>query len=936
MNKFALCVFFIGFTLSVSAQIQNTVTAVLDTEKKSLNIDQVILYQNNSKDTLEVIYLNDWANSFRSKSTPLAARFADDYQRNFHYAKEEERGFTSIDSISSENGKDLLWERPEGHPDIVKLFLKYPLIPGDSLALRLRYTVKIPSDRFTGYGDANGNFKLRYWYLSPAVFDEKWEVYSNKNLGDLFVPTTELKISIDLPTNYQAFSPLNFHSIELREERKIIAFQGNDRTNTELYLLQLGGSTFESIETPAVEIVTNLKDDKLFPDMKSSIVHRITDFLRERLGDYPHQKLLVSREDYVSNPVYGLNQLPNFIRPFPDGFQYDIKQLKTITGKYLENTLLLNPRKEAWILEAIQVSLMMDYVDRYYPEMKLLGKLSDVIGIRWSHLADLEFNDQYAFLFLHMERLNMGQPLGMSQDSLIKFNTRIANDYKAGVGLKYLEDFLGNGDVKATLKEFYRTYQLKPVETKDFQRLLQENSKKDISWFFKDYVKTNKKIDFTIKKVKKTKDSLRVTIKNKEDNDLPVSLYGLNDGHVVSKKWVENIQGTKTVSIARDSVERLALNYEQIIPEINQRDNYHRVTSFLDKPVQFRLLLDAEDPRYHQTFLIPEFNYNLYDGITIGPKLYNKTLLTKDFNYSISPKIGFKNGAMVGSLSLSNTHRYQNQELHAVSYGISGTRNSYAKGLFYYKVSPYVSINFRNYDLRDNEHQSIVLRGISVVREGEEDLQDDPDYDVFNIRYGYNNKNMVDYFTTSMDYQLAKKFSKVSVTATFRKLFRNNRQINFRLYAGTFLFNHAKENDFFSFALDRPSDYLFDYNYYGRSESSGLFSQQFIRAEGGFKSKLQPAFANQWMTTFTASTNLWKWIYVYGDVGFVKNENRSPEFVYDSGVRVSLVQDYFEVFFPVYSNLGWEISQPDYDQKIRFIVSLDLQTLIKLFTRRWY
>jgi hypothetical protein len=54
-----------------------------------------------------------------------------------------------------------------------------------------------------------------------------------------------------------------------------------------------------------------------------------------------------------------------------------------------------------------------------------------------------------------------------------------------------------------------------------------------------------------------------------------------------------------------------------------------------------------------------------------------------------------------------------------------------------------------------------------------------------------------------------------------------------RFYAGTFYTTTVIH----SFALDRPTDYLFDYGYYGRSESSG-FSQQLIVAEGGFKSKL--------------------------------------------------------------------------------------------------
>ncbi len=136
--------------------------------------------------------------------------------------------------------------------------------------------------------------------------------------------------------------------------------------------------------------------------------------------------------------------------------------------------------------------------------------------------------------------------------------------------------------------------------------------------------------------------------------------------------------------------------------------------------------------------------------------------------------------------------------------------------------------------------------------------------------------------------------------------------------------------------MDRPTDYLFDYNYYGRSESAGLFSQQLIIAEGGFKSQLEPSFANQWITTLNGSMTIWKYIMAYGDVGLVKNHDNNVEVVYDSGVRVSLIEDYFELYFPVYSNLGWEVAQPQYAEKIRFIVTLDFKTLLGLFTRRWY
>ena len=244
---------------------------------------------------------------------------------------------------------------------------------------------------------------------------------------------------------------------------------------------------------------------------------------------------------------------------------------------------------------------------------------------------------------------------------------------------------------------------------------------------------------------------------------------------------------------------------------------------------------------------------------------------------------------------------------------------------------------YRNSNLRDNERQRLLIRNVNVKRDiNPVNPVKQPDYNVVDISYRYSDTNLVDYISGSLDYQIAKNFSKVSLNLEYRKLFRNNRQMNIRFYAGTFLYNDEADNDFFSFALDRPTDYLFDYNYYGRSQDSGLFSQQIIPAEGGFKSKLEPGFANQWISTVNTSTNIWKWIFAYGDAGLVKNKGDKAKFLYDSGIRVSMVADYFELYFPVYSNLGWEIGQNNYDQKIRFIVTLDINTLIKLFTREWY
>ncbi|MBV7267586.1 metalloprotease [Winogradskyella luteola] len=920
------------------------IDAIVDVETKTISISQTIVYKNESGTTLNEIYLNDWNNSYSTKSTPLAKRFEEEFSTKFHLAKSEQRGFTLVTSIT-DNNKRLKFNYLEAHPDVIKVTLDKPLKPGESYNLNLDYILVLPDATFTDYGiTKNRDFELKHWYITPTVYDGKWHYYSNKNLDDLYVPKSDVTIRLTHPMNYQAMSELDLASIiaDRVSTTQTTIFKGNDRTDTYLSLQRF--PDFDFVQTDDVILISNINEKGLSGADKAILSDKIAQFLTENLGEYPHERLLVSKIDYNKNPLYGLNQLPSFLRPFPDQFQYELKLLKTALKKYLDNVLLLNPRKEHWLNEGLQIYYLMKYVEDYYPDTKLLGKLADIWGIRAFHAADLDFNFQYFLYSMEIARKNRDQPLSTSKDSLIKFNANIAGKYKAGVGFNYLDDYTEDIDLPKTIKSFIEAHKLKPIKISDFKTFLKSKTSKNIDWFFDDYVNSRKKIDFKIKTVETTEDSLKVTIKNKRNNSMPVSLFKLSNDSVTDKLWVDNIKGLKTISLPKDDTDKFVLDYYNTIPEFNQRDNYKAVNgSFLNnKPFQFRLFKDVEDPDYNQIFFMPlaEFN-NIYDGLTLGTKIYNKTILRKRLNYRFSPQYATKSKALTGSTSIFYTHNIENKNLFDITYGIAAGYESFAEDAFFTRIRPSLSFTFRNDDdFRADRLDNITARYVSISRDIGEDAiveVDEPDYGVFNLRYTHSNPGIINFSRFNTDFQIADRFSKLSVNYEFRKLTKSNRNINLRLFAGVFLSNNTDPNsDFFSFALDRPTDYLFDLNYLGRSEAAGLFSQQIIIAEGGFKSMLDTAFANQWMTTANFSTSIWRYVQAYGDIGLVKNKFDSAKFVYDSGVRLNLVEDYFELFFPVYSNLGWEIAQPNYGERIRFIITVDPQVLLSLFTRKWY
>lgn len=918
------------------AQQSISIEAKLNSDRNILQIKQQVIFENISNDTLNEVYFFDWANSFSSKTTPLGRKFAQDYETAFHFAPDDERGMTIIKQVHSEKNEMLSWSRGD-EVDILIIHPKRPILPGNKYIFNFEYDIKIPNSRFTRYGvTKEGEYKLRYWFLAPAVYNGVWQIYSNRNTDDLFMRPSDMDINLQFPSKFILTSDLDEGSKSESNAVKTIHLSGKNRMAAPIYLnLE---HRFFNVDTDNFIISTDLENNRLQPAWEVITIDRISRFLENQLGSYPFKTMIIADNDYRTNPVYGLNLLPSFISPFPDGFEYDMEQLKTISRHYINNTFVVHPRKEYWLQNALQIYLMMEYVDTYYPKMKIIGSFSNWWATQWAHASKLDFNDQYQLLYMNMARMNIHQSLATEKDSLLKFNMNIANPYYAANGLKYLEDYIGKDVLKSAIKDYYSQHKLQLSSPSEFEEILTKKTDLPINWFFDDYVHSAETIDFKIKKVIKKGDSLEVFIQNKKPTNLPVSLYGLNKKEIVYQEWVKPFDTITSVTIPSANIRKLALNYEGIIPEYNQRDNFKSVKGLLDKPVQFRLFQDVEDPHYHQVFFMPVFQYNLYDGLSVGLQLYNKTFLPKNIHYSIEPQMGLKSNTVVGSASILYNQFTNEDDLYAIRYGFSGNYYSYDKGLFYKRFSPYLTFAFRPEDLRKSERQYINIRSVTVHRdENIKNPNQDPNYSVFNAQYVYTKPHLVNFFRSIVDYQVSSKFSKLSLQLEYRKLFLNNRQLNLRFFAGAFLFNDSKnDGDFFSFALDRPSDYLFDYNYYGRSEDSGLFSQQLIIAEGGFKSKLQPAYANSWISTINASTNIWRWIYAYGDAGLVHNKGEGVKAVFDSGIRISLVADYFEIYFPMYSNLGFEPNLPDYSEKIRFIVTLSPETLFKLFTRRWY
>ncbi len=927
--------FFLFLSQALWAQHHTKMVVEVNCETKTLNVIQELTFNNASNDTLSFIVLNDWNNAYRDKNTPLAGRFSDEFERSFHLAQDKERGKTDNITIIDENLLMLTWERDENYPDVIQIRLREKLLPYQKATFKLTYTLKIPSDKFTSYGyGENGKMHLKNCFLIPARYENTAFVkYNNLNLDDAANAMTDFEMDIKISGNLNLNSDLNITQINPNQYQ----LSGKNRLN--FSLLIDNPKEYSVFKNSQVEVVSNLRDSRLNEFQRALVIDKIVNFVGENLGQYPLEKITVTQADYDRNPFYGLNQLPNFISPFPDEFMYEIKFLKTYLNNYLHNALQLDPRKDSWIINGIQVYTMMNYIDEFHPEAKMMGNVAKLKLLRAYNLVSLDFNGQYSYFYMLMARKNLDQPLGAPKNTLIKFNEKIASKYRAGLSLKYLDSYLENKVVLNSLRQFIDLNKKQQTNSNDFEKLLTKNAPKDITWFFDKIIYSRDIIDFKFDKVTKTKDSISFSLKNKTETNVPIPVYGVKGKNVVFKKWIDVFPKDSIFTVPRNEAEKIVINYKNEVPEFNLRNNWQSLKGFRlnSRPIKFIFFKDLEDPNYNQIVYIPTLEYNLYDGLLPGIRFHNKTILDKPFNFDVNPTISTKTQSLSGKANFAVNQFNRDSNLYSIRYQLNGHYLHYAPDAYYTKINPMVYLRFRPDDFRDNKKEMLVFKYIMIDREKSAFTVDEntENYKVFNAKY-YNGKTEVTkHYNFLGDFQLSSSFGKIAGELQYRKLFNDKRQVNVRLFAGTFLYN-KNVSTYFDFGLDRPTDYLFEHDYLGRSETTGLFSQQSIISDGFFKSMLETRTANQWMVTSNFSTNIWNWVEVYGDIGYLKNKNTAEKFVYDSGVRLNLVTDYFELYFPVYSNNGWEVGEKNYGERIRFIVTFNPDTLIGLFTRKWF
>ena len=897
--------------------------------KNPFEINHKIYWINKSNQKIKSIFLIDWNNSYSSMKSNLGLKLAEEFDYRLIRSNKNDRGFTKIKSVLFKNQK-LKWKRLDDNSDIIKIELIDYLKPGEKILFSVIYEIKLPNSRVFKYGMNKHKDVFTYnWHLSVAKINKSgdWEIKNNNGYGQKPIDKSTTNYSINIPNSYNLLIPKN----------------GFTAKQNNIPLIISNKSKIKSYNFGDNVLITDMNSSDLSYEDVEKIFKKIIEYTGRFFPKQNEELFWSIEKDYDKKPIPIIKNIPKILGAFSNFKLFELKILKTSIDRKLIQKFGYQTDDE-WIIDAISGFLFNNYLNEKYPKTKLMGNLDRLAILKKYNFIHAPFYRSFEIAGNISANKNRGQSISSEIDDLTRYNREIANPSRGTMSLIYLNEFLEDDLLIDVIKELNSSTSV----LVDIRNKIAGKTNKPIDWFFDNYINQNnnpdlklevKKIDevnYTIKAIESTKsnDLPLVNLKNKFELYFPL-FTEYEDGDY-KKKWINTSNLITELNPTKSNIKSVIIDKNHLIPERQVSNNsYSFQNKFLKNNLKFRLFQDIPKSGSSILLVSPEFGYNLYDGFITGINLGNSSLLAEKIKFKINPSYGTLSNKLNGLGYLIYSKYKNGSSNYMTRLSVFGSSFHYADNSRYISLNPTLKYFFRANGLKDNLRSSLTFKHTSIRLHNKSENSERKSYGVTSVSYQKNTGNALKNIFLNSELQLASRFKKIKAEAELIKYFLPNRRVSLRLFGGYFFSNKNSDN-YFDFGVSRVNDYLFQYDLYGRSESDGIYSQQYIKADGAMKTSNYYETADKLMITSLVSTTIWKWIEGYFELGFIKNKKFVHEYHWGSGLSLNIIPDFFEIHFPIADSSGSIYKNNFYSKKIRLQLSLRPSTISKLFSRSWF
>ena len=609
MNKgfFLLLTFFSGlFSAQQNAYYQQYAKYKMDIDVDAQNFtytgNQTLTYTNNSPDELKVVYFHLYWNAFKAGSmmdqrVAGQAKNGDSrLQVNGIYRRAsvpvEEEGAQDIHWIK-QNGKDLKFEIQE---TIMKVVLDKPLKPNSSTTFTMNWDAVIPKQiRRAGRNNREGiDMTVTQWYPKIAEYDyDGWATFDYVG-REFHAPFSDYEINIKIDKEYVIGAGGTLENpLEVKgyDQKASVKADKDNKATWKWTAKNMLDFAWAADRDYTVENFTILDGPKVFYVYQKS----------EKTKLWQESKPYVTKFFQIMNASFGRYPYPSysFIQGGDGGMEYgmctmilgEAASLKGLLGLMIhegghswnQQIMAYNESMRPWMDEGFtsyyESLVMHQILPPKEPEANpFVGSITNYRNFvkRGIEEPAVWFGDHH------------------DNGSAYSFSTYV----KGELFLVQLGYIMGEQNLTATMKEFYRQWNLKHPTDRDFLHIAQKVSGMDLKWFQNYWINTTKTIDYAVKNVEYGETSTTITLENKGQVPMPIDFSILTkDKKVVNYQiplnmthvWkTQDIYGdfrtlnywpwtqkeyTLTIPYTKSQISALGIDFSQRLADVNVADN---------------------------------------------------------------------------------------------------------------------------------------------------------------------------------------------------------------------------------------------------------------------------------------------------------------------------------------------------------------------------
>lgn len=523
---------FHGQTRYFQQQAHYQMEIVMNTKNHTYKGKQKISYQNNSPDTLKVVYFHLYWNAFQPGSSMdiqinnqganadrrVITKVGDEWKSKISLLKPNEIGGHTIIKLL-QNNKPTDFEVLE---TILKVTLPEPILPNSKTEFFMEWETKIPLIcRRGGRNNSEGiDYSMTQWYPKLVAYDyEGWNVfdYVGREFHGIF---SNFDVSISIDRNYvvaaggqlqNPFEVKGYSTDAKLPKRGLQTYRFKADNILDFAWAADPDYTIETDQLPnglTLYYAYQKSEKTAIWEQCKPHMRKFFELMEKTIGAYPY-------------PTY------SFIQGGDGGMEYGQCTLILGEGYDLKGKLrlMVHEAVHSWFQQIIAnnetVRGWMDEGFTTFIEDFCMSKLFPESVTNYP-------NEYYPLVSGYTRYLQQNpneEPMALFDDMFATSRDFSTSRYtKGAVFLVMLGYIIGEENLFKVLKEYFTTWKFKhPTET-DFLRVAQKVSGMNLHWYFNLMIYSTRKINYAIEKVAPLGNKTHITLVNKGSFPMPLDI----------------------------------------------------------------------------------------------------------------------------------------------------------------------------------------------------------------------------------------------------------------------------------------------------------------------------------------------------------------------------------------------------------------------------